>query len=247
MGASIKGIFKANRCPLQASFNTTFTHSTKKIGLGLLKAIYEAVSIEEQKLMELQAYAGERLAALSLTPVSQWEDFDGRYTLIHIKAQDTKARNEHISIIPKALADWLRKYCEQTQRERPFPNCRTLWREITQLVLTKFGIHISSHYLRKRFHTVAGKTAMPVNSWDYLMGDRQSHGHNAGTYTLEDFSELVNEYDRYLAPYLSISNPTEPDGGREPLQEDRLEQLRRENQELKEQIIKLSKVLTEKS
>ncbi|MBI3859546.1 MAG: hypothetical protein HY296_04825 [Thaumarchaeota archaeon] len=58
-GASIKGIFKANRCPLQASFNTTFTHSTKKIGPGMLKAIYETVTVEEQKLMDLQAYAGE--------------------------------------------------------------------------------------------------------------------------------------------------------------------------------------------
>lgn len=45
---------------------------------------------------------------------------------------------------------------------------------------------------------------MPVNSWDYLMGDKQTHGHNAGTYTLEDYSELVREYDRYLAPALSI-------------------------------------------
>ena len=244
-GASIKGIFKANRCPLQASFNTTFTHSTKKIGSGLLKAIYGTVSTEEQKLMESQAYAGERLAAVSLTPISQWEDFDNRYTLIHIKACDTKARNEHVCIIPRSLADWLRDYCKQTNRDRPFPNCRTLWHEITQVVLTKFGIHLSSHYLRKRFHTVAGKTAMPVNSWDYLMGDRQTHGHSAGTYTLEDFSELVQEYDRYLAPHLSINEPIEPDEPKEPCNNKRLEALLKENADLKEQILKLSKLLIE--
>ncbi len=244
-GAAIKGVFKANRCPLQASFNTTFTHSTKKIGPGMLKAIYEAVTLEEQKLIELQAYAGERLAAVSLTPISQWEDFDYRYTLIHIKAQDTKARNEHVCIIPKALADWLREYCEQTKRESPFPNCRTLWHEITQLALAKFGIHISSHYLRKRFHTIAGKTPMPVNEWDYLMGDKQNYGHNAGTYTLEDYSDLVKDYDHYLTPHLSIGNPKEPDEPRDPLKSPQIEQLLRDNTELKEQLLILTKILTQ--
>jgi hypothetical protein len=243
-GASIKGIFKANRCPLQASFNTTFTHSTKKFGSGLLKAIYETVTLEEQKLMDLQAYTGERLAAISLTPISQWEDFNDAYTLIHIKAPDTKARNEHVCIIPRTLADWLRNYCKQTNRDRPFPNCRTLWHEMTQVILTKFGIDLSSHYLHKRFHTIAGKTAMSVNSWDYLMRDKQSYGHNARTYTLEDFGELVREYDRYLAPHLPIHEPREPDEPREPTIGQQLEALVKENAELKEQILMLSKLLT---
>jgi hypothetical protein len=245
-GASIKGIFKANRCPLQASFNTTFTHATKKIGPGLLKAIYQTVTAEERKLMDLQAFAGERLAAVCLTPISQWEDFNERYTLIRIHAQDTKARNEHVCIIPKSLADWLREYCKQTRRDKPFPNCRTLWREITQVVLAKFGIHISSHYLRKRFHTIAGKTAMPVNSWDYLMGDKQSHGHNAGTYTLEDFSGLVYEYDKFLFPYLSVEDAKEPNAPMDLSGNSELEQLRIENAELKEQIVTLTKVLTKR-
>ncbi|MBI3859547.1 MAG: hypothetical protein HY296_04830 [Thaumarchaeota archaeon] len=188
----------------------------------------------------------ERLAAVSLTAISQWEDFGNRYILIHIKALDTKARNEHVCIIPKALADWLRDYCKQTKRDRPFPNCRTLWHEITRLVLAKFGIQISSHYLRKRFHTIAGKTAMPVNSWDYLMGDKQSHGHNASTYTLEDFSDLVQEYDRYLMPFLSISDPREPDEPTKPFTTtSELDQVGKENAELKEQILKLTRILTE--
>jgi hypothetical protein len=51
---------------------------------------------------------------------------------------------------------------------------------------------------------------MPVNEWDYLMGDRQTYGHNAGAYTLEDFSSLVTDYDKYLRAYLSIQNPKEP-------------------------------------
>lgn len=35
-GARVKGVFKANRAPLQASFNTFFAHSTRKISAGIL-------------------------------------------------------------------------------------------------------------------------------------------------------------------------------------------------------------------
>ncbi len=177
---------------------------------------------------------------------TQWEDFDERYTLLHVKAAQTKARNDHICIIPRTFADWLRRYCESANKSSPFPNHETLWRDITKLALSRFGVRLTSHYLRKRFHTIAGKTAMPVNSWDYLMGDRQTHGHNASTYTLEDYSELVKEYDRYLAPYLSIASPIEPDEPREPFrQASDLDDLKRENAELKDQIMKLTKLLTD--
>jgi hypothetical protein len=47
---------------------------------------------------------------------------------------------------------------------------------------------------------------MPVNSWDYLMGDKPSLGHHAEAYALEDYSDLIAEYEQCLAPYLSISS-----------------------------------------
>ncbi len=81
--------------------------------------------------------------------------------------------------------------------------------------MSQFGIRLTSHYLRKRFATIASKTAMPVNSWDYLMGDKPSLGHHAEAYALEDYSGLAEEYDRYLAPYLSISDIHEPDAPKE--------------------------------
>jgi hypothetical protein len=245
-GASIKGIFKANRCPLQASFNTTFTHSTRKIGSGVLKGIYDSLTEEQQTVVDLQTYAGERIAALSLTPITQYEDFNNEYTLIHIKAKDTKARNDHICILPKGLADKIRAICKSTTRSTPFPNYQTVWKEITSVASNKFGVRMTSHYLRKRFHTIAGKTLMPINEWDYLMGDKQSYGHNAGTYTLEDFAGLVKDYDKHLAPYLPVENPQEPDEPKEPSLNTTLETLQRENQELKDEILKLTKLLTEK-
>jgi hypothetical protein len=229
------------------SFNTSWTHSTKKISAGILQAIYEAATQEQQDLIDLQAYAGERVTCLtSLVTLDQWEDA-GDYTLIHVGTNQTKARNEHISIIPKTLADRIRERAKAAGRSRAFPNHDSLWREITQLALAKFGVRLTSHYLRKRFHTIAGKTPMPVNSWDYLMGDKQSWGHNAGTYTLEDFTDLINEYDRFLAPYLSIGEPKEPDAPKDPTrsspQTDELHALREENAELKSQLIENNRIM----
>jgi hypothetical protein len=36
------------------------------------------------------------------------------------------------------------------------------------------------------------------------------------TYTLEDWTGIINEYDRYLAPYLSILEPRDPLNAKEP-------------------------------
>jgi hypothetical protein len=232
----VKGVFRANRCRLDATFNTHFTHSTKKISPGILKAIYESLDTEHRALIDYQAYAGERVGCLCRKITLQdFEDYDDRYTLIRIKASITKARNDHICIIPKLFADWIRNYSVKKAQAgfpahtTPFRNYETLWRDITKLAIREFGTHLTSHYLRKRFHTIAGKTPMPVNSWDFLMGDKQSLGHEAGTYTLEDYSGLVKEYDKYLEPYLSIRNPREPDEPNEPFENKQLEQLRKEH------------------
>jgi cell division protein FtsB len=48
---------------------------------------------------------------------------------------------------------------------------------------------------------------MPVNHWDYLMGDSMKEGHEAEIYTLDDDTEIIQEYDRFLAPRLSLINP----------------------------------------
>jgi hypothetical protein len=245
-GAYVKGIFKANRTNLECSFNTCFTHPTKKISPVVLKAIYEAATQEQQDLMDLQACAGERITCIASTvTLDAWED-SRDYTIIHVQAQQTKARNAHICIIPKTLADRIRKRASAAGRTRPFPNFANLWRDITNLAADRFGVRLTSHYLRKRFHTIAGKTAMPVNSWDYLMGDKPAYGHNADTYTLQDFNDLIAEYDRFLAPYLSINVPKEPDEPRSRINDsDNLEAAQKRIAELTEQVLKLTVLLAD--
>jgi hypothetical protein len=68
--------------------------------------------------------------------------------------------------------------------------------------------------------------------------------HNAGTYTLEDHTDLIGEYDRYLVPYLSISDPKEPNDSRDPSTlATRTRIPRRENAELKAQLIDNNRIM----
>jgi hypothetical protein len=89
------------------------------------------------------------------------------------------------------------------------------------------------------------KTPMPPNDWDFLAGYKQKIGNQAHHYDPEDDANLVREYDRYLAPYLGLSNTREPDEASEPFNNEQVAQRLKENQELKQQIIKLTKLLTE--
>lgn len=69
--ATVKGIFKANHCPLTVSLPTPEPpERTKKNSAEVLKAIYENLPRDELRaIIDFQAYAGERVAALrSLTP-----------------------------------------------------------------------------------------------------------------------------------------------------------------------------------
>jgi len=249
----VKGIFKANFCPLQANVDNHWVARTAKISEGILKAIYDAQDSEKQDLIDYQAYAGERIGCLAgytgnnpmlgtngLT-LNQIEPYDKRYSIIHILSHQNKARYTHICIIPKTLADRIKSNALNRGRTHPFPNYETLWREITQYALKNHGVRLTSHYLRKRFHTIAGTTKMPVNEWDFLMGDKMSAGHEANVYTLEDHSQLVADYDRYLAPRLGLGN-----ADKDPLTDTPATSLAQENRDLKEQILKLTKLLTER-
>ena len=181
------------------------------------------------------------------TSISAWEDH-GKYTVIRFDPETTKVHYEHIGILPSELAERIREYSRQTGRypNPPFPNADTLWQEITRWTADNFGIHLTSQYCRKEFEAKAKKTPMPPNDWDFLMGHKQKVGNQAHHYDPEDDSALIREYDRYLAPFLGLNNTREPDEAEAntPFKDDGLEQLRKENTELKEQIIRLTDLLT---
>jgi hypothetical protein len=70
------------------------------------------------------------------------------------------------------------------------------------------------------------------------MGSTPTFGHIPTIYSLLDDREFIKEYEEHILPRLTLgetrTTPSET------------EKLQRENQELKEQLLKLTKLLTEK-
>jgi hypothetical protein len=122
------------------------------------------------------------------------------------------------------------------------PNYHTIWRRITRLAKERYQVKLTSHYFRKRFETIAERipaNEMNPNHWITLMGSKPTLGHMPSIYSLMQNTELVSEYETQLMPRLALTGETKA-------QPNQLEQLRRENAELKEQLLELTKLLAEK-
>lgn len=211
IGNTILGVFRENRARLQVSIDFHTVSRTKKISDGILRDIFLAQNFEKRTLMEYQAYAGQRVYCLcKLVRIDQIEHYNHEFSTVNIEFWQNKTRMPHICVIPRRVANAVVQIAKETGRVNPFPNYPYLWKQITNYARVKHGVRLTSHYLRKRFHTIAQKTSMPVNDWDFLMGDKLEVGHGASAYTLEDWSEMVQEYERYLAPYLSLTDLRDP-------------------------------------
>ena len=244
----VKGVFKANSCPLNANLEQPRPRKEKRISAGILKGVYEALPRDELRLLtDLCAFVPERYRAVCVkTPISAWEDYNDKYTIIRFDPAKTKVHYDHIGILPRTLADRIREYAKQTRRypDAPFPNAETLWREVTRLALDNFGVRLTSKYLRKEYTAKAKKTQMPTNDWDFLAGHKQRIGNQAHHYDPEDDDNLVREYDKYLAPYLGLWNTKDPDEAGEPFKADaELRAIRRENSELRTRLDQLMQLL----
>lgn len=246
-GSYILGIFKANRAILQSHIDNHSKASTKPISEGILRQIVSELPPRELELVQLQAYAGQRIKALATVALSQIDmtSFEN-YAIIHITSEQNKTRQEHDCVVPKKLMESILERCKTIHAIVPFANYEQMWREIRQFVAMKYDIRLTSHYLRKRFATIASETPMDVNQWDYLMGSKKSKGHDANIYNLTFLEKIVQNYDTCLVRKLSPettpeeTSPPSSTKGNETV----LEQLKTIIQMQKEQIDKLTDALT---
>ncbi len=150
--------------------------------------------------MDYQAYS-----ALALVPLEQIDTSREDVAVIHITPTQNKTRQDHQTLVPKPLMEMILNRCKELNLPCPFPNYAQLWKEITAFAKKKFSVRLTSHYLRKRFATIASDTPMDVNQWDYLMGTKKSKGHEATIYNLTFLDEkLIPDYQRYLQRSLSL-------------------------------------------
>lgn len=206
--AYLLGLFKANRCKLQATSNTHIpSPPTKPISEGILKELYQHLDQRNRDMMSLQAYSGQRVKALCTIPLDQIDTTSNKdYAILTITSNQNKSRVLHQTLIPIQLANSILQRCKELHLKTPFPNYEQLWKAITHFAKEYYGIRLTSHYLRKRFSTTASETPMDVNQWDYLMGTKKSKGHDANVYNLTFIDRLIKSYHTYLVNTLSLDN-----------------------------------------
>jgi hypothetical protein len=244
--AMILGLFRRNYARLNLTIHVEGSgNHTIPIKEPILRAIRQDEQLSEQHKdeIDLMAYSGERRQAINMTPIENVHLVDGTESaLIDVPANVSKTATRHPCIIPKELAERLLERAQRLGYKVLNPNHGSLWREITRLSKRKYNVLLTSHYMRKRFETLAERipsTEMNPNHWVILMGSKPTLGHMPDIYSLLSNMELVQEYETHLMPRLALTGETKT-------QPNLTEELRRENSELKEQLLKLTKLLTEK-
>lgn|GEM_PF-350380 len=237
------GLFKANFVPLNIHIWVKSGRPTKPIQESVLTAMRQDPEFQQihYDLLDLMAYSGERIQALAMTPPQDISFVEGTETaIISVSPARSKTATGHPTAITRELAERLLQRAQEYGYPVILPNYDSLFRTITKLSGQKYGIHLTSHYLRKRFETICETipaNEMNPNHWLILMGARPGHGHRPDIYSLRSDEQLAKEWEIHLLPRLNLSG-----GAIQP--PDNV--LAEENRELKEQVVKLTKLLTKK-
>ncbi|HEV2139390.1 MAG TPA: hypothetical protein VGR53_11170 [Nitrososphaerales archaeon] len=238
------GLFKANFAPLNVHIWVKSGHYTKPVAESILRAIRHDPELQQRHydLLDLMAYSGERIQALAMTPPEEISFVEGTNTaLILITASRSKTATAHPTAITKELAEMLLQRLQENGYSEIVPNYDSLFRTITHISERKYGIHLTSHYFRKRFETICETipaNEMNPNHWLILMGSKPSYGHRPDIYSLRSDEQLAKEWETYLQPRLSLESGGLQNGNKD---------LTRENADLRDQLLKLTKLLAELS
>ncbi len=245
--ARILGIFRRNFAQLEMHIHVPGQGNTIPISEPILRAIRldSELTAEEGDAIDLMAYGAERRQALNLLPLENVHLIENSsIALLYIPSRLSKTATAHPSFIPKDLAERLLEKATRLGYECLAPNYVTIWKRITKLAASKYKVRLTSHYFRKRFETIAERipaNEMSPNHWMILMGSKPTLGHMPDIYSLISNAELIREYEIYLMPRLALSGESfRP-------QSNQLEQLIRENTELKEQLLKLAKLVADRA
>ena len=235
------GLFKANFVPLSVHIWVKSGRPTKPIQETVLRAIRQDQELKQihYDLLDLLAYSGERIQALAMTPPNDISFMEGTNTaIVQVSPARSKTATGHPTVITREIAERLLQRVQEYDYPVVLPKYNSLFRTITKLSMRKYGIHLTSHYLRKRFETICETlpaNEMNPNHWLILMGAKPSYGHRPDIYSLRSDEQLAKEWENYLLPQLGLSGkPTQPPSNN----------LAEENAELKEQILRLIKLLT---
>ena len=241
----ILGTFRWNFARLDLTIHIQSNATkTKPIAEPILLSIYNALEQRDKDALELMAFGAERITAIGHVPLANVHLVEGSsVALLDIPAAIAKTGVQHPSAVPKELAERLLDEAQQFGYSCIMPSINSRWRRISQIAKEQFQTTLTSHYLRKRFETRCERIPADIvnpNHWMILMGCKPTLGHMPDIYSLLSNRELVTEYENEIVPRLELT------GQEIKPRTSELDQLRRENAELKERLIQLTTVFTER-
>jgi hypothetical protein len=239
------GTFSRNHVKLAVTFHVKSDHKTTPIAEPLIRAVYNDPELDEDDrlLLDLFAHGMERRNALGELPIDRIR-LTERSAILDIPSHLNKKDFAHISIIPRRVADALLERARLNGYSVLYPEYASRMARITRLAKAKHNVHLTAHYFRKRAETIAEcipNDVMNMNHWLILEGVKPKFGHMPEIYSLNLDNQLVSEYETYLQPKLSLTGEIPTSKATE------LEQLRQQNAQLTDQILKLTSLLTRKN
>ena len=159
----------------------------------------------------------------------------------HHKDYSNKSKVRHPAILPIDFYNKIEASAKAARRTCPFPNYRSEWKKITKFAKDEYDVRLVANHTRKVFEKLAGRAQLNPAAAAFLMGDKtklNQTGHLPLIYNpdLRELDEIIQLCEKAnLFEYLNLYNkgPSEA------------EQLRSENAKLKEQLLKLTKLLTD--
>jgi hypothetical protein len=243
----ILGIFRANFAPLNLRINNHFPPAEENCTEGLFLEIFGHLTEEQRDMIQWGLYVPERAKAAYRIPWERIDETRSDYAIAWIEPEVgiNKSRVRHPALIPIDFYRRIKRNALAANRTSPFPNHDTLWRRISAFAKNEYQVRLVSNYLRKFFEDKAEDSKLSPSVGAFLMGDKTKlaqTGHMPLFYNnkLKFVEKLIEAYkESGLEHLLNITDPPT-----DKLSE--VEQLKAKVAELEEQLLKLTKLLTEK-
>lgn len=152
------GMFKANFAPLSVHIWVKSGRPSKPVKESILRALRQDPDLNEveHNAIDLMTYAGERVQALARTPLEDVSFIEGsEVAIITITPDRSKTATGHPCAIPSELAERLLEQAKALGWATLYRNYEWMWKRITKIAKDKYGEHITSHFFRKRYESIA--------------------------------------------------------------------------------------------
>jgi len=161
-------------------------------------------------MVQWALYAPERAGCTYKTPLTDIDTTRPDYAIMQIAGETpnangirSKMRVSHPTLIPQPFAGRVINAAKAAQRNCPFPNYASQWKQITKFALAEYKVRLVTNYTRKYFEDAAEDSKLTPSIAAFLMGDKTKlaqTGHMGLVYNPKlrpaEIDRLIDEYKK---------------------------------------------------